>query len=235
MHGALVKHFHSPLCRHLWQGQSSLALGFSLRYLKRMRDEGTNRINGNIQVCFGLHLNFIYLDNHMCMEPKRGERELGLEMHSYPPSPKDSISEDRRSSTTMIPIFDTLSFLQMFLCPELTKGPILFLQQWTQTTSHPLDTPTWCKCKCLRHDTLHPKPAAPWVPPPPCPGAHSPSCFNKTSNNYSWFLSFSHVLHPTLKQILLAPSAKHNQSQPATYPHPHQESNLQHLSPRLSE
>lgn len=112
-----------------------------------------------------------------------GEREPRLETHTSPPSPKGNISEDRESSPNIIPIFSTLSFLQMSLVSWVTQGANT-LSSATDSNSLFLDTPTWCKHGCLKHGT-HPQTCCPSLLLHLCALKHqSPSFSDKTSKNY---------------------------------------------------
>lgn len=117
------------------------------------------------------------------------------------------------------PNIGTLYSLRCPSCPGLSKEP----QQWTPAS--PLSNIS-LDVNVGISNTTHPFPnSCPSSLPHLCVSEHPcSSCSGKTSKNYSWFLPFSHILHPTCKQILSALPAKHNRSHLLPYPHPGQES-----------
>lgn len=61
-----------------------------------LEGRGKEELTGlmEVSVSVGNHLNLVYLNNDVRVEPGRKERELGPETHTLYPSPKGSISED---------------------------------------------------------------------------------------------------------------------------------------------
>ena len=118
------------------------------------------------------------------------------------PGPRQHLRADKGGSSITVPNLGSLFLLQ---CPSLfstasnlspaanrLQQPALFL------------TSLWCIDGHLKHDTPLFKPATPPASPHLCALEHqSPSCSDKTSKNYSWFLFLTSHIQPCGKSYWL--------------------------------